>query len=397
MQMEANKRLLIVQYAGDYRETFKQVRENGIETYHAQKYVIDSINDISQEIEEAILMCCQTTEKYNTLLQPGIRAVGAAVDPFKQSQEICQIIAELNPTHLVVHSPIPAIFSWAIKKRVKTMALLADSFLQRGLRNRIKNSLLAAKLNNPHIEWVANHGVNSCLSLQNIGVNPNKIIPWDWPHFKTPDEFTPKTLPSTDVWNLVYVGAVVPSKGVGEIFEALAILREQNITAKLHIAGKGDIDYFINKSQQLGIQDNINFLGLVPHNEVIDLMRQAHLVIVPSWHEYPEGLPLTIYEALCARTPIVASDHPMFRRNLEDGISAVIFPARDSKMLANSIHKLISNPELYYSVSFASLKSWKQLQLQVKWAKLIYTWLNNSQDDRNWLYENNLTSGRYKY
>lgn len=397
MHNSANKRLLIVQYAGDYRKTFEQVREKGIETYHAQKYVIDSISDISQEIEEAILLCCQTEEKYNTLLQPGMRAVSAAIDPFQQPLEICQVIAELNPTHLVVHSPIPAIFSWAIRKRVKTMALLADSFLQRGLRNRIKNSLIAAKLNNRHVEWVANHGVNSCLSLQNIGVNPNKIIPWDWPHFNTPSQLAPKKLQSTDVWNLVYVGAVAPSKGVGEILEALAILRDRNITAKLHIAGKGDIDYFINKSQQLNIQNNINFLGLVPHNQIIDLMRQADLVIVPSWHEYPEGLPLTIYEALCARTPIIASDHPMFKNNLLDGISAVIFPERDSTALANSILKLLSNPELYHNLSCASLDTWKQLQLPVKWGKLIYTWLNNSQHDKNWLSDHNLTSGRYKY
>lgn len=395
--MKANKRLLIVQYAGDYRETFKQIRENGIETYHAQKYVIDSISHISQEIEEAILMCCHTKEKYNTLLQPGMRAVGAATNPFKQTKEICQIIALCNPTHLVVHSPIPAIFSWAIKKRVKTMALLADSFLQQGLRNRIRNSFLAAKLNNRHVEWVGNHGVNSCLSLQNIGVNPNKIIPWDWPYFNTPSELAPKTLPSTDVWNLVYVGAVAPSKGVGEILEALAILRAQNIKAKLHIAGKGNIDYFINKSQQLKIENNINFLGLVAHNKVVNLMRQADLVIVPSWHEYSEGLPLTIYEALCARTPIIASDHPMFRRNLLDGKNAVIFPARDSQMLADSILKLLLNPKLYYSLSCASLDAWKQLQLPVKWADLIYTWLNNSQQDRNWLDYHNLTSECYKY
>jgi hypothetical protein len=49
-----NKRLLIVQYAGDYRKTFKQIQENGIETYHAQKYVINSISHISQEIEDMI-------------------------------------------------------------------------------------------------------------------------------------------------------------------------------------------------------------------------------------------------------------------------------------------------------------------------------------------------------
>lgn len=54
--MKANKRLLIVQYASDYRETFKQIRENGIETYHAQKYVIDSISHINYRLRA---LCCR--------------------------------------------------------------------------------------------------------------------------------------------------------------------------------------------------------------------------------------------------------------------------------------------------------------------------------------------------
>jgi len=41
-------------------------------------------------------------------------------------------------------------------------------------------------------------------------------------------------------------------------------------------------------------------------------MRSADAIVIPSRHEYPEGLPLTIYEALAARTPIVASDHQCF-------------------------------------------------------------------------------------
>ena len=43
----------------------------------------------------------------------------------------------------------------------------------------------------------------------------------------------------------------------------------------------------------------------------------AHdIVIVPSRHDYPEGLPMTIYEALAMRTPLVVSDHPMIKAGL---------------------------------------------------------------------------------
>jgi glycosyltransferase involved in cell wall biosynthesis len=396
--MTANsKRLVIVQYGGDYRKTIQTINSTGIETYHAQKYVVENMIAMSQKVEEVILVCCQTQDRYNEVVYPGIRTIGGALDPFQESQLLCQIIAEQKPTHLVIHSPIPSLFNWAIKKQVKTLGLLADSFLKTGLRRKIKSYLLANLFNNKNVEWVGNHGINSCLSLQSIGVNPNKIIPWDWHHDLTPDRYPPKKLPNKDVFNLVYVGALAKTKGVGEILEAIAILKQQKISVNLQLAGGGDTNYFINQAEDLKITENVQFLGLVPHQKVIDLMRQGDLVIVPSWHEYPEGFPLTIYEAFCARTPLIASDHPMFRGNLQDGVNAMIFPATNSPALAASISKLLSQPELYYNLSDAAADAWQQLQIPVKWADLITAWVDGSSDSLNWLYKHRLNSGLYDH
>ena len=40
-------RLLIAQYGGDYRKAFNLVRNEGIETYNSQKYVIDTVTNIA--------------------------------------------------------------------------------------------------------------------------------------------------------------------------------------------------------------------------------------------------------------------------------------------------------------------------------------------------------------
>jgi glycosyltransferase involved in cell wall biosynthesis len=394
--MTANsKRLIIVQYGGDYRQTIQTINSTGIETYHAQKYVVNNMIAMSKKVEEVILVCCQTEDRYNEVVYPGIRTIGGALDPFQENKLLCQIITQQKPTHLVIHSPIPGLFNWAIKKQVKTLGLLADSFLKTGFKRQIKNYFLSYLLNNKNIEWVGNHGINSCLSLQSIGVNPNKIIPWDWQHNLTPDSYPPKQLPQKDVFNLVYVGALAKTKGVGEILAAIAILKQQKISVNLQLAGGGDTNYFIHQAENLKITENVQFLGLVPHQKVIDLMRQGDLVIVPSWHEYPEGFPLTIYEAFCARTPLIASDHPMFRGNLQDGVNAMIFPAKNSSALAASITKLLSQPELYSNLSDATADAWQQLQIPVKWADLITAWVDGSSDSLNWLYQHRLTSGLY--
>lgn len=389
-------RLLIVQYAGDYREAAQRFAEGGEETYYAQKYSVDAVAEIGKQIEEAVVLCCMTTEPYNEILPNGVRAIGAGFNKEIQVKKIIELIEDQKPTHLIVRSPIREIFRWAIKNQVKTIAILADSFSPEGVRNKIKNYWLANLLNNDQVTWIFNHGINASLSLKEIGTNPNKIIPWDWPALVTPDNFQPKILRrNVDKWNLIYIGSITESKGVGDILEAIEKLRDNNLPVNLKIAGGGETEAFINKAKQLKIEDCVEFLGLVPNKAVVHLMREADLVLIPSRHEYPEGFPMTIYEALCSRTPIIASDHPMFKNKLKSGINAMIFKSGNSISLSACIDKILSAPELYQNISVASADAWNNLQIPVKWADMINRWLDDSPENQQWLFEHSLSSRHY--
>jgi glycosyltransferase involved in cell wall biosynthesis len=188
---------------------------------------------------------------------------------------------------------------------------------------------------------------------------------------------------------------VTKSKGVGEVLESIKQVKSKKLSLKLKIVGLGETEYFINQAKQLQIEDCVEFMGLLPNKTIVPLMREADIVLVPSRPEYPEGFPLTIYEGLCSRTPIIASDHPMFKNNLKNGINAMIFPAGNASALSACVEKLLSDPELYQSLSLASLDAWKQLQIPVKWAELINRWVYDSQENRQWLFDHRLDSGRY--
>ena len=388
-------RLLIILYAGDYREAYYRIGAGKDSTYIGHKYNIETISDIAKQIEEVAVLQCKSLQVYNELLEPRFRVIGTGFNPYNNKKKLIQLIAKYQPTHLVIRAPIPEIFRWAIQQKVKTIGILADSFLQKGFKRRIKNYLLGRLFNHKAIDWMANHGLNSCLSLQKIGVNPNKIIPWDLPHVWDNSITSKKLRNNVKRWNLLYVGSVQESKGVGDILEAIAILKEQKFVINLKIAGKGKIEYFVNRAKQLNIENCLDFLGLIPNNAVIPLMGDSDLVLIPSRHEYPEGINYTIYEALQSRTPIVTSDHPMFLGNLEDRVSAMIFPERNPNALAECIEQLMSSPELYYKLSQASYETWQRLQVPVKWGDLIKRWLNNSPEDQQWLFDHRLSSGQY--
>jgi glycosyltransferase involved in cell wall biosynthesis len=132
---------------------------------------------------------------------------------------------------------------------------------------------------------------------------------------------------------------------------------------------------------------------VIANEDVPVTMRAADAVIIPSRHEYPEGLPLTIYEALAARTPIIASDHPMFRGALAHEETALVFPAGDVGALADAIRRLTTDAALYALLSENSERAWEALQLPVAWGELIERWLA---DDQDWLREHRFNSGRYR-
>lgn len=389
-------RVLIVQYTGDYREAVNRLSNRGHETYYAQRYSVDSVAEIGQKVEEIAVLACVTDESYNEVVSNGVRAIGGGFSSDIPAKELIQLVEQQKPTHLIIGTPMRDLFQWAIRHKVRTMALLADSFQNQGLKDKVKNFLLSSLLNNKQIEWVANHNINSSRSLQTIGVNPDKIIPWDWKPVVTPDSFSPKQLQKeAGSFQLLYVGLIAESKGVGDVLESIAKLKANNLPVKLKLAGKGDSDRFIAQAKQLGIEEQVDFLGLVPNQKIVHLMHESDVVIIPSRHDYPEGLPMTIYEALCSHTPIVASDHPMFQGKLVDGVNALIFAAGDSSALTEQITKLLSDPDLYHQLSNNSDDAWKQLQIPVKFADLLNRWVFDSPENRQWLYDHRLASGRY--
>jgi glycosyltransferase involved in cell wall biosynthesis len=396
------KRVLIILFAGDYYDAYHRMISGKGEKYHHHNYALNSIIGFSKikGVEEVAVLGCRTSEPYNHYLDAGFRVMGGATDPYLDPQAILNVIEDYKPTHIVLRFPSLEILQWSIKNKVRAITLLADSFTSDSLKKKIFNYRFSRLLNHPQIEWVGNHHVNSCALLKKIGVFPEKIVPWDWPREnKTPQEFEPKTIdPNRKSYTFFYAGKISEPKGVGDLIDALSLLQKQGIEGRLRLAGASlhGIDQFKEQAATLGVPHLVDFLGLVPNEKVVDLMRAADVVFIPSHHRYGEGLPSTIYEALCARTPIVASDHPMFLKNIEDGYSALVFPERQPQAIAECTERLLKNPDLYYALSENSYAAWKRLQIPVTWAGLISRWMMDDPVENQWLRKHTLASDFFK-
>ena len=201
-------------------------------------------------------------------------------------------------------------------------------------------------------------------------------MPFDWPALLSPNAYEAKKAPPADrPFRLIYVGTLLEAKGVGDAIRATSVLRRRGRQVQLTIIGRGDSESFEKLSIAEQIQTHVSFLGSKSHTEVLAAMRDHDAVLVPSHWSYPEGLPMTLYEALCTRTPLLASDHPMFALKIRNRENAIVFPQRNPQALADCIDELASSPALYVKLSEAGAKAAEDYLCPVKYDRLISAFL----------------------
>jgi len=127
--------------------------------------------------------------------------------------------------------------------------------------------------------------------------------------------FFPHPKPAPEPVQLVYAGKLSRAKGVPWMLRALAAV---DFPAwKLHLLGDGSGEekaLCLMLARQLG--NRVAVHGALPQEKLADIMRQAHILVLPSFFE---GLPLVVLEGLASGCRIVATDLP--------GVKAILDPA----------------------------------------------------------------------
>lgn len=104
---------------------------------------------------------------------------------------------------------------------------------------------------------------------------------------------------------VIYIGNLVPVKGVEYLLEAIGIISEKKESPHLVIVGDGkQEDYLKKKSRALGIQDKVSFVGRKAHAEIPIWLNAADVLCLPSLNE---GCPNVALEAMACGRPVVAS------------------------------------------------------------------------------------------
>jgi glycosyltransferase involved in cell wall biosynthesis len=93
---------------------------------------------------------------------------------------------------------------------------------------------------------------------------------------------------------------------------------------------------------------NVEFLGFRPREDVMRVISDAAVQIVPS--ECYEGFPMVILEAFACGTPVVASQIGSLDEIVQEGITGAKFPAGDAAGLAAAVGRLTADDDRLLSM-----------------------------------------------
>lgn len=147
-----------------------------------------------------------------------------------------------------------------------------------------------------------------------------------------------------DRWVMLFVGSLLPIKGVDVALRALPLVLRQRPDATLVIAGEGpERRRLARLTAQLGIDHHVRFCGRVPHGQVPALLAAADVCLFPS---RSEASPRVVLEAAAMARPIVASAVGGVPDIVVDRESGLLVPMDDPCRLAQAIMELAQHEPL---------------------------------------------------
>jgi rhamnosyl/mannosyltransferase len=158
------------------------------------------------------------------------------------------------------------------------------------------------------------------------------------------------TLPHPDTPTLLFVGRLRYYKGLDWLIRALP-----QINARMVVVGIGPMEAeWRALAQEIGVADQIAWLGEAPDADLPALYHLADLFVLPASHP-SEAFGLVQVEAMAAGVPSVCTELGTGTSYVnQDGVTGLVVPPRDPDALAAAINNLLTDPARRAEMSTAA-------------------------------------------
>jgi len=184
-------------------------------------------------------------------------------------------------------------------------------------------------------------------SWTTAGLSPDRIVVI--PQAVDPTAYPPATAASRravraalglddDVFVALYLGRVVPGKGVDTLINAWRTLGLSPDVGQLLVVGSAYPATYLRELSASAPRDSCRFFPL--QADIVPLLHAADVTVVPS--VYDEACPRVVIEAMATGCPVVASDSGGIPELLTGRFTTLLHQRGNSVQLAESLKRLLN-------------------------------------------------------
>jgi glycosyltransferase involved in cell wall biosynthesis len=165
-----------------------------------------------------------------------------------------------------------------------------------------------------------------------------------------------------DTFNILCVARLVERKGIADLIQAAGYIRQKRKNFKIIFVGRGDKEAeFRALTAQLGLDQWVEFRGMVLHHDVPKVYSEADVFVLPSLNE---GMSNAVLEAMASGLPIITTytggTAEMLRGN------GLLIPKQSPDAIAKAVLELWEHDDLRASMghrsrSIAETMSWSRV------------------------------------
>jgi len=156
---------------------------------------------------------------------------------------------------------------------------------------------------------------------------------------------------------LLYLGGMTRIRGIVELIEAVAIVKEKYPDLLLYLVGgfspKSFGETIKNLTAKLEIEENVRLIPPVSYEKVKNYLSRASIGIV-TYLPYANNmscLPNKLFEYMACGLPVVASNFPLYRQVIEDAGCGKLVDPKNPMEIASAVEELVENPEDWETMS----------------------------------------------
>jgi len=137
------------------------------------------------------------------------------------------------------------------------------------------------------------------------------------------------------------------AKGVEQFCQTCDRLRNSYPQVKFLLVGQEDIGSpdSVPRSYLERYQEHDNFTWLGYRVDIEELYSLAYLAVFPSYYR-EGGWPRGVTEPMAMGKPVITTDSEHCSNAVEDGVTGLLVPVRDSEALSEAIEHILNNEEL---------------------------------------------------